>query len=159
MISKKGYPILAMLGLLASAYGFDRAIAALQDLFNHTFLYNAAYSVAILIELIFAGMVILLAWLVLVKYKKSALVGWVFVVIGLLAFFLSTPYSIYLHSFFNVGIPPYKIKDFPFFVKNYYFFLGSFSSFLRSFTFFRFFTKASALIIVLGLANLLRKPI
>jgi hypothetical protein len=157
MAKKAALPLLAMLGLLILSYEMDVAKVALKAFRASTFNFSTIW-IDFLIELVFAGVVIFLAWFILIKHEKDALAGWGFVVTGLLAFFLSTPFSIYLHSLFNVGIPPYKIRDFPFFLKNYYFFLRNFYFFLSSFTFFGFLTKASAITTMLGAAHLLRKP-
>jgi hypothetical protein len=66
MTKKRTLLLLAMLGLLI--------LSALQDFLNRTFLFDV-YSVAMLFELIFTGMVTFLVWLILVKPEKDALVG------------------------------------------------------------------------------------
>jgi hypothetical protein len=158
-VKNKVLPLLAIVLWLITSWGFDEAKTALKNYRSSTF-NNTNLWVDFLIELVFAGLVLLLVWLVLFKFKKSALLGWSFVVIGLLAFYLSTPYRTYLTSLFtNIEIPPrYLRDDYPFFMQTYFSFIINFSKFLRGFSSLGFVTKASALTLALGVANIFRKP-
>jgi hypothetical protein len=143
MTKKEALPLLAMPGFLILSYGLDVAIATIKAFASSTFrVIDAAWG-HVLVEFVFAGAVILLVWLVLAKREKKLLVGWLFFAIGLIALFISTPFQIYLSAIMSA--PPAPLR-------------GGFYYFLLSFGFYGFFTKASALIVVLGLVNLLRKP-
>jgi hypothetical protein len=87
-----------MIGLLALAYGLDRAGDALRRYRAMTFKILETYWIGLLIDLVFAGALVLLAWLVLIRSKKDMTIGWLFVIVGLLAIFLSTPYGWHLVS-------------------------------------------------------------
>jgi len=134
MTKKEALPLLAMPGLFILSYGFDDAIAALKAFRASTFIFTTLW-IDILIEFVFAGAVIFLIWLVLVKCGKDLLVGWVFVVTGLIALFIVTPYGYYLI--------PRNLRDF----------LG-FSPPVSI----GFLAKAGALTTMLGAAHLLRRP-
>ncbi len=131
--------VFSMTGLLVLAYGLDRADEALRRYRTMTFKVLEIYWIGILIDLVFAGALVLLAWLVLVKSKRDMTIRWLYVIVGLLAFFLSTPYSWNL-----INRIPFPL---------------SISIILTSlgFNLFRV-REAAAFIAVLGLADLLRKP-
>ena len=94
MTKKAALPLLTMLGLLILSYGLDIAIVALMAFCNAAFTFTTLW-IDILIEFVFAGAVIFLVWLVLVKCGKDLLVGWVFVVTGLIALFIFMSYGYY----------------------------------------------------------------
>jgi len=104
-----------------------------------TFKMLETFWIDLLLVLVFAGALVLLAWLVLVKSERDMTIGWVYVIVGLLAFFLSTPYSWNL-----INRIPFPL---------------SISIILTSlgFNLFRV-REAAAFIAMLGLADLLRKP-
>ncbi|MFA5873520.1 MAG: hypothetical protein WC832_06115 [Anaerolineales bacterium] len=134
MTKKKALSLLAMPSLLILSYGLDDAIAALKAFRASTFIFTTAW-IDVLLEFVFAGAVIFLIWLALVWCEKDLLVGWAFVVTGLIAFVVFTPYTHYLIA--------RNIRDF----------LG-----LRPPIFIGFLSKASALTTMLGAAHILRKP-
>ena len=120
--------VFSMTGLLVLAYGLDRADEALRRYRTMTFKVLEIYWIGILIDLVFAGALVFLAWLVLVKSKRDMTIGWLFVIVGLLAIFLSTPYGWHLVS--RIPNPLFG---------------------------FNLFRKAAAFIAMLGLADLLDK--
>jgi hypothetical protein len=133
MTKKEALPLLAMPSLLILSYGLDVAIAALKAFRASTFLFYTVW-MDILIEFVFAGAVIFLIWLVLVKCEKDLLVGWVFVATGLIALYIFTPYGYYLtgwNPIWPLGFSPPAL-------------IG-------------FLAKASALTTMLGAAHLLRR--
>jgi hypothetical protein len=143
-MTKKGtLPLLAMPGLLILSYGLDVATATVKAFASSTFRAILAAWGHVFVEFVFAGAVILLAWLVLTKRENKLLVGWLFLVVGLITFFISTPFRYYLSYIWGATPAPHR---------------GWFYYFLSSFGFYGFMTKASALIVVLGLVNLIRKP-
>jgi hypothetical protein len=157
-IKKKTLPLLAMLLFFIAGWGFDQAKAALKnyrsDTFNTTNLW-----VDVLMELVFAGLVILLLCLVLIKFNRSAWVGWSFVIVGSLAFILSSPYHLYISNPFNIEVPPRYIRDdYSLVMQACYSLVIFFSRFVSGFTVFGFFTRASSLVTALGVANFFRKP-
>ena len=121
----------------------DAAIAAIKVFASSTFRVMDAAWGHVLVEFVFAGAVILLVWLVFTKRENKVLVGWLFLVVGLLTFFISTPFQFTLGYIW--GPTPVPLRGWVF-------------SFLRSFSIYGFMTKASALIVVLGVLNLIRKP-
>ena len=131
--------LLSMIGLLALTYGMDRVGEALRRYRTMTFKMLETFWIDLLLVLVFAGALVLLAWLVLVKSERDMTIGWVYVIVGLLAFFLSTPYSWNL-----INRIPFPL---------------SISIILTSlgFNLFRV-REAAAFIAMLGLADLLRKP-
>ncbi len=131
--------VFSMTGLLVLAYGLDRADEALRRYRTMTFKMLETFWIDLLLVLVFAGALVLLAWLVLVKSKRDMTIRWLYVIVGLLAFFLSTPYSWNL-----INRIPFPL---------------SISIILTSlgFNLFRV-REAAAFIAVLGLADLLRKP-
>ncbi len=143
-MSRKGaLPLLAMAGFLILSYGLDVATTKIKAFAGSTFrVLDAAWG-HVLAEFVFAGAVILLVWLVWTKHENKLLVGWLFLVVGLITFFISTPFRLYLGYIWSATPFPQR---------------GWFYHFLLSFSFYGFFTKASALIVVLGLVDLLRKP-
>jgi hypothetical protein len=156
--NKKALPLLAMVLFFIVSWGFDQAKTALKNYRSHTFNMTNLW-VDVLMELVFAGLVIFLGWLVLIKFNKSALVGWSFVIVGLLALFISSPYQLYVPHFFNIKVPPRYIRDdYSFFIQAYYSLVLFFSGFIYRFTVFGFFTRASAFAITTGVANFFRKP-
>lgn len=85
--------LLSMIGMLALTYGLDRASDALHRYRTTTFKVLETYWIDLLLDLVFAGALVLLAWLVLVKSKRDTTIEWLFVIVGSLAFYLLTPYS------------------------------------------------------------------
>jgi hypothetical protein len=157
MEKKSAIPLLAMGFFLIISWGFDLAKAALKNSRISTFTLTNLW-VDLLIELVFAGMVILFVWLILFKVQKSSLVDWIFIILGLLAFLQSTPFKIYLNPFSSIDIPPRYIRDdYSIFIQGYYSIVIGFSSFLSRIPIFGFFTRASALITALGVTNFFRK--
>ena len=143
MTKKGALPLLAMPVFLILSYGLDGAIATIKAFASSTFRVMDATWGHILVEFVFAGALLLLVWLVLTNSENKLLAGWLFLVIGLIAFFISTPFQVYLGTIWS-GIPvPQR---------------GWFYYFILSFSFYGFFTKASALIVVLGLMELFRRP-
>ena len=156
-VKKNVLPLLAMVIWLLASWGLDLAKTALKNFRSSTFIMTNLW-VDLVIELVFAGLVILLVWLVLVKHKKSTLVGWVFIIIGLLALFQSHTVRLLIPRHFNIDVPPRYIRDdYSVFVQIYYSFIIGISSFLNSIPILGFFTKASALLTALGVANFFRK--
>jgi hypothetical protein len=143
MTKKGALPLLVMPGFLILSYGLDVAIKIIKAFAGSTFRVMDAAWGHVLVEFVFAGAAILLVWLVLTKRENKLLVGWLFFVVGLISFFISTPFQIFLSSLMSA--PPTPLRGWLYF-------------FLLSFGFYGFFTTASALIVVLGLVNLLRKP-
>ena len=117
-------------------------MATLKAFAGSTFRVMDAAGGQLLVEFVFAGAVVLFVWLVLTKRENKLQVGWLFFVVGLIAFFISTPFQIYLGTIMSAPSAPLR---------------GWFDIFLLSFGFYGFFTKASALIVVLGLVDLIRK--
>ncbi len=157
MEKKSAIPLLAMGFFLIISWGFDMAKAALKDFRSRTFIQTNLW-VDLLIELVFAGLVILFVWLILVRYKKSSLVGWIFLILGLLAFFQATPFKMYLDPFSGITIPPRYIRDdYSIFIQGYYSIIIGLSGFLARIPVFGFFTRAGALITALGVTNFFRK--
>ena len=143
-MAKKGLlTLLAMPAFLILTYSLDAAIAAIKVFASSTFRVMDAAWGHVLVEFVFAGAVLLLVWLVLTSRKNKRLVGWLFLIAGLIAFFISTPFQIFLGTIWG-GLPvPQR---------------GWFYYFIMSFSFYGFFTRAGALIAGLGLVHLLRKP-
>jgi hypothetical protein len=154
---KKVLPLLAMLIFFITAWGLDQAKTVLKNYRSST-LNTTNLWVDILLELVFAGLAILLVWLVLIKFKRSALVGWGFVVVGLLALILSSPYHFYITNLFNVEVPPRYIRDdYSILMQGYFSMVLFFRGFIHMFSIFGFFTRASAFATALGVANFFRK--
>jgi hypothetical protein len=143
MAKKEAIPLLAMAGFLILAYGFDTALIKIKIVTGSTFRTLEAIWGQILIELVFACLVVLLVWLVWKSRGNKWVIGGPILLVGLIAFFISTPFIIYLGDL--LGTSPFPQRGW------LYFFLLSFNSF-------GFFTRAGALIIILGLVELLRKP-
>ena len=143
MAKKAALTLLAMPSLLILSYALDVAATAMKAYASSTFRVLDTTWGHVLIEFVFAGAVIVLVWLVLTKLENKMLVGWLFLVVGLLTFFISTPFQFTLGYIW--GPTPVPLRGWVF-------------SFLRSFSIYGFMTKASALIVVLGVLNLIRKP-
>jgi hypothetical protein len=158
MSRQKIIGIAAMAGWLVAAYFMDRAVRALQLYSSRTFRTTVPFAIATFFELLFAGMAVFLFWLLLVRINKSSLVGWICLALGLAAFFLGSPFRIYLSARFSNGLLLYQIRDLPFIQRNFQYLVRGIYAFLNSFTILGFFADAGAFTFVLGLANLLRKP-
>jgi hypothetical protein len=143
MTKKAALPLLAIPVFLIMAYGLDAAIIKIKVITGPTFRTLEAIWGHVLIELVFAWMVVLLVWLVWMSRGNKLLIGLPTFLLGLIAFFISTPFRIYLGDLFSAPPVPQR---------------GWFYYFLLSFNSFGFFTKASALIVSLGLVELFRKP-
>jgi hypothetical protein len=143
MAKKEPLPLLAMLVFLILAYGLDAAITKIKVVTGPTFRTLEAIWGHVLIELAFACLVVLLVWLVWISRGNKWVIGGPTFLVGLIAFFISTPFNIYLGDLLGASPVPQR---------------GWFYYFLLSFNSFGFFTKAGALIIILGLVELLRKP-
>jgi hypothetical protein len=143
MMKKEVLPLLAMPAFLLFSYGLDVVTAAIKAYSSSTFKVMAATCGHVLVEFVFAGAVILLVWLVVTKHENKLLIGWLFFAVGLIALFISTPFRIYFGYFWNAVPVLHR---------------GWLYHFWLSFNSYGFFTKAGALIVVLGLVELLRKP-
>ncbi len=86
MEKKRAIPLLAMVLFSITSWGFDLAKAALKNSRISTFTLTNLW-VDLLIELVFAGLVILFVWLILFKVQKSSLVGWIFILLGIAGIF------------------------------------------------------------------------
>jgi hypothetical protein len=143
IMSKKGaLPLLAMPVFLILSCAIDGAAAAIQAFSSSTFRVMEATWGHVLVELVFAGAVIFMAWLVLTTRANQRLAGWLFLAVGLVAFFISTPFQIALGSLW-AGVPVSQ--------------RGWLYHFILSLGFYGFLTRAGALIVVLGLVDLFRK--
>ena len=131
--------ISGMLVVLVIAYGFDRAWDALGRYRASTFRVAETLWLNVLIELAFAAAIVFLTWLMLVRYQKDTLTGWVFVIVGLLVLWLATPYGYLLRAFMG---PP---RTSP---------LSRFSISLMGFG---FLFQAGAFLAALGAAGLFRR--
>jgi hypothetical protein len=143
MTNKGALSLLAMPGFLILSYVLDVATTTIKAFASSTFRVMEAAWWHVLVEFVFAGAVIFLVWLILTKRENKLLVGWLFFVVGLIAFFISTPFQIYLRAIMSASLAPQR---------SWFYYS------LLSFDFYGFFAKASALIVVLGLVVLLRKP-
>jgi len=166
MTRSKVLPLAAMAGILVVAYLLDKASAGIHNFISSTFRTSEGYSVLILFEILFAGLVIFLVWLVLGRSKRSFLVGSIFIGIGLLGLFFSSPFKLFLPS---ISLPQttlyrYQIQDLPFFQRYLTYFLWNINHGIGMWHFFtpvaslQFFTRTSALTLILGVIKLIQKP-
>ena len=166
MTKNKVLPLAAMAGILVAAYLLDKASAGIHNFISSTFRTGAGYSLLLLFEIIFAGLVIFLVWLVLGRSKRSFLVGSVFIGIGLLGLFFSSPFRYILPSisFPQTALYRYQIQDLPFFQRYLTYFFWNINHGIGMWYFFtplaslQFFTRTSALTFILGIIKLLQKP-
>jgi hypothetical protein len=110
MTKKEVLPLMALPVFLALSYGLDVATAAIQAFASSTFRVMESAWGHVLIELVFAGAVIALVWLVLPKHENKLLVGWLFLVVGLIAFYISTPFRIYLSAMLSASPAPLRVS-------------------------------------------------
>jgi hypothetical protein len=143
MSKKAVLPLVAMPLFLILSYGLDGAAAAIKAFSSSTFRVMQATWGHVLVEFVFAGAVLFTIWLVLTNRAHRRLVGWLFLGFGLIAFFISTPFQLYIGTLWG-GVPVTH--------------RGWFYHFILSLGFYGFVTRAGALIVVLGLVNLFRKP-
>ncbi len=166
MTKNKVLPLAAMTGMLVVAYLLDKASTAVHNFFSSTFRTSAGYSLLILFEILFAGLAIFLVWLVLGRSNRSFLVGSVFIGIGLLGLFVSSPFRHFLPSipFPQMALYRYQIQDLPFFQRYITYFLWNINNGIGMWHFFtpiaslQFFTRTSALTFILGVIKLIQKP-
>ena len=166
MTKNKVLPLAAMAGILFVAYLLDKASAGVHNFMSSTFRTSASYALLILFEIVFAGLVIFLVWLVLGRSKRSFLVGSVFIVIGLLGLFFSSPFR---HILPSISLPQtalyrYQIQDLPFFQRYLTYFFWNINHGIGIWHFFtpiaslQFFTRTSILTFILGVIKLIQKP-
>jgi hypothetical protein len=76
MTKKAVLPLLAMPGLFLLSYGLDTTMAAIKSFSSSTFsILDAAWDYLI-VDFTFAGVVLLLVWLVLAARERRLLTGW-----------------------------------------------------------------------------------
>ncbi|MGZ6346636.1 MAG: hypothetical protein ACXWNC_03560, partial [Anaerolineales bacterium] len=96
MAKKEVFPLLAMSVFIVLAYGLDAAITKIKVVTGATFRTMEAIWGQVLIELVFACLVVLLVWLVWIGRGNKWVIGGPTFLVGLIAFFISTPFKIYL---------------------------------------------------------------
>lgn len=82
--------IISLLGLFAAfvmAYGFDRWSALLTRQARANFTWGSYYWFLSISDLIFAGLILVLAWFVCFRANKTRIVPIIYLVVGLLATF------------------------------------------------------------------------
>jgi hypothetical protein len=166
MTKNRVIPLAAMVGVLFLAYVLDRLTVTVKDYMRSTFHMYQGYILLILLEFLFAGIVILLFWLTMARSKRSVLVGTVFVVVGMIALL----YPIFFRSLLtSIPLPytdlyRYQLQDLPSFQKIFATLFWNYSHGTRFWLIsssplsFQFITKASVLITLLGVVKFFQKP-
>jgi hypothetical protein len=130
-MKRKMFLLLAIAGFLAISAGFDEASMALHDFRIRTFTFTTWW-IDWLLELSFAGLTILITWMILAR-GKDLLLGCIFIFMGGITLLLFSPYRHLSGLVLRLPIV----------------FAPQFIGFL---------TRACALTLALGLTSLLQKP-
>ncbi len=161
MNKQKWLSVGTMTAWLILAYILDAITGRVQLYISRTFQIALPYSLLAFLELLFAGTAIFLFWLHLIRTEKSSLVGWLSIVLGLIALVASLPIWTFIltsavqaphlqASLFNLE------QDVPFIRVIYNLVIRL--HVLAGTADLGFLAKAGALTLALGAANLLRKP-
>lgn len=167
MTKNRVIPLTAMAGGLVLAYVLDKVTTVVKSFIGSTHQVYRGYYWLALLEIFFAGMVILLVWLTMVKSKRSILVGVIFVVVGLICLLRSTFFRFSILSIIPnpyVNLYRYQLQDLPFFQRAIATLLwnlnhGHYLQGLGTPLAFQYFTKASALTTLLGVIKFFQKPV
>ncbi len=163
MSRTKWLPILVVLAFLLASWTLDLASTSIHNFAAATFRTTLGYTLLLLIELVFAGLVLFLAWYYFFKTGRSVTAGAIFIVFGLLGLIFSSHLRVLLPSISRPGIFLYQIQDLPQPQRAFTYLMWYLSHqtgparFLSTMVSFGYLTKASAITLLMGVIAFFRR--